>query len=136
MAKTKTINEKRGFRGTRPDLGGPLPELGPAESAEATYSRSARKHNLYLYRSSALCLQHGCARKGLAVFNRSAHSAGPGQDHIDKNVFLIKRLLLHRIRPNLIHLGPEGRKSNALYHWVSWILFPCFIGILPKNVFL
>ena len=26
---------------------------------------------------SALCLQHGLARKGLAVFNRYAHSAGP-----------------------------------------------------------
>ena len=25
----------------------------------------------------ALCLYHGCARKGLAVFNRYAHSAGP-----------------------------------------------------------
>ena len=25
-----------------------------------------------------LCLQHGLARKGLAVFNRSAHSAVPG----------------------------------------------------------
>ena len=30
-------------------------------------------------------------------------------------------------------MTPEGRKSDALYHWVWWTLFRCFLDILTKT---
>ena len=65
---------------------------------------------------------------------RAFRRAGPGPYR--QNVFLIKPLFLHRTRAYLLRMGPEGRKSNTLYHWVLWTLFPCFLDILPKKVFL
>ena len=34
------------------------------------------------------------------------------------------------------HMGSEGSKSNALYHWVRWTFFRCFLNILTKTIFL
>ena len=54
-------------------------DLGPAEPAEAASSRFARKKVSAFFCIYLLLLQHSLARKGLAVFNRSAHSARPGK---------------------------------------------------------
>ena len=47
---------------------------GPAEPAVPSYASGRDPPEGIIL---ALCLQHSLARKGLAVFNRSAHSAGP-----------------------------------------------------------
>ena len=32
-------------------------------------------------------------------------------------------------------MGPEGRKSDALCHWVRWTPFQCFLDMLTKRAF-